>query len=150
MIISGKDIMLFYDLGAIGKETISYATNHTLDLQAETQSTSNKDSGKWDSARVTKLMWTATSEHFVGGIGVTDPYGKLVALWIAAEPIDVYLAIPTNITNGEMPTDGWLPPTTGGYSGSAIITGITLNAPDGQNSTMSISLKGEGALTPGP
>lgn len=148
MIISGKDIMLFFDLGNTTLETVAYATNHTLDLQTETQGTSNKDSGMWDSARVTKLLWNATSEHFVGGIGIADPHGKLVAAWMAAEPIDVYLAIPSNATNGEMPVGGWLPPTTGGYKGKAIITGVTLNAADGQNSTMSISLKGEGALAP--
>lgn len=148
MIINGKDIMLFFDLGGAGLETVAYATNHSLDLQAEVQGTSNKDSGKWDSGRVTKLLWNATSEHFVGGIGVADPHGKLVAAWIAAEPIDVYLAIPSNIAAREMPAGGWLPPTSGGYRGKAIITGVVTNASDGQNTTMSVSLKGDGPLTP--
>lgn len=148
MIINGKDIMLFFDLGGAELETVAYATNHALDLQSETQGTSNKDSGLWDDSEVTKLSWNATSEHFVGGIGVEDPYGKLVAAWMAAEPIDVYLAIPSNITNGEMPVGGWTAPTAGGYKGKAIITGVALNAADGQNATMSISLKGKGKLTP--
>jgi len=58
--IKGGDLMLFVD----GK-SIAYATNHTLEINAETSDTSNKDegAGDWATQEVTLLSWTASSEN---------------------------------------------------------------------------------------
>lgn len=147
--INGKDIMLFFKLGGTTPVALAMATNHTLKLTSETQETSNKDTGVWGDQEVTKLRWSATSDNFVEGIDTDDAYGKLVAAWLSKQKIDVVLAIPTNITDGEVPTGGWLPPSAGGgYSGKATIDDITLNAPNGQNASFSVSLTGAGQLTP--
>ena len=42
---------------------------------------------------------------------------------------------------------GWLPATTGTYSGNVIITALEANAPNGDNATFTASFEGVGALT---
>ena len=47
----------------------------------------------------------------------------------------------------EVPEGGWLPATTGTYSGNVIITALEANAPNGDNATFTASFEGVGALT---
>ena len=46
-----------------------------------------------------------------------------------------------------VPENGWLPSTTGTYSGKVIITALESNAPNGDNATFTASFEGVGALT---
>lgn len=148
-VIKGSDLMLFTKLDT-GLTAIAYATNHTLELQADELETSSKDSGKWKEKQITKLGWSATSENLVSGIGADDAYGLLVEKWIAREPIDVHMTLATNADGGAgAPEGGWTPDATKGYKGKALITSISLNAPDAQNATMSVSLSGTGKLEKG-
>lgn len=146
--INGKDIMLFLDTDE-DLEALAMATSHTLNLTSEDEETSSKDSGTWGDQEVVKLRWSATSDNFVTGIEATDPYGKLVKAWMEKKKLNVVLSIPTNITEGEVPAGGWLPPTTGGgYKGKATIESLNLTATNGQKSTYQLSLKGAGELKP--
>lgn len=142
--IAGKDIMIFFNFETNAR-ALALATNHTLDLQADTTETSSKDSGIWADAEVSKLRWTASSENFIEGL--EGDYAALVEAWRTKKVLDVVTAVPTNISENPVPEGGWLPPSTGGgYTGKAVITGITLNAPETGNATMSISLMGKGEL----
>lgn len=148
-VIKGSDLMLFTKLDT-GLTAIAYATNHTLELQADELETSSKDSGKWKEKQITKLGWSATSENLVSGIGADDAYGLLVEKWIAREPIDVHMTLATNADgDAGAPEGGWTPDATKGYKGKALITNISLNGPDAQNATMSVSLSGTGKLEKG-
>ncbi len=142
--ISGKDIMLFFKVdGAV--RALALATNHTLNLTMDTNETSSKDSGKWADHEGVKWRWDASSENFIEGL--SGDYALLVEAWRAGEAIDVTLAVPTNIDEGEVPADGWLPPSeSGGYTGKALITNVNLVAQNDQNATMSITLLGKGSL----
>ena len=148
-IIKGSDLMLFVKLDA-KLEAIAYATSHTLTLEGDEQETSSKDSGLWKEKQVTKLGWSATSENMVGGVGADDAYTKLVELWMAREPIDVHLTLATEAGAADgAPAEGWTPDASKGLKGKALITGVSLNAPDAQNSTMTVSLSGTGKLSKG-
>lgn len=148
-VIKGSDIMLFTKEGADLKAT-AYATNHTLDLQGDELETTSKDSGKWKESQVTKLGWSATSENLVGGLGAADAFTTLFDKWVARTAIDVHLTLASNADSDVgVPAGGWTPDATGGYKGKAYITNLSMNASDGQNATMTISLKGSGKLEKG-
>lgn len=140
--------MIFAKLDATMK-SIAYATNHTLDIQGDVMETSSKDSGKWKDNQITKLGWTATSEHLCSGVGVTDAYGILFQKFVNREPIDIHSTVAENANSDTgMPAGGWTPKAGEGLKGKAYINSLTLNAQDGQNATMSIGLTGSGALVP--
>ena len=83
--LKGKDFMVFVD----GK-AVALATNHQLTLNADTTSTSSKDSGLWDESEVTGFNWEATSDS-IGSPDKDAPvdisYEKLMDLMLAAEPV---------------------------------------------------------------
>lgn len=142
--ISGKDIMIF-----VNGEAIALATNHTLNLNSDTNETSSKDSGLWGDEKVTRLRWDASSDSFVDGIGAADSFGVLFGLWKAGEKVSISLAIPSNLdagVEGGAPAAGWTEPTTGQYEGEALIASVSLNTPHDSDATMSVSLKGVGPL----
>ena len=144
--IAGKDIMIFFKFDGTAR-ALALASNHTLDLQADTTETSSKDSGSWADSEVSKLRWTASSENFIEGL--EGDYAALVEAWRTKAVVDIVTAVPTNISESPVPEGGWLPPTTGGgYTGKALISSVTLNAPSEGNATMSISLTGKGELKP--
>lgn len=128
---------------------IAMATNHTLNLNAETSETSSKDSGLWGDEKVTRLRWDATSDSFVDGLGLTGSFATLFDLWKTGEPVTVSLAVPSNLAaavDGEVPAAGWTEPSTGQYEGQALITSVSLNTPHDGDATMSVSMRGIKAL----
>lgn len=138
--IAGKDIMIFVEGAAI-----AMATNHTLNLNAETSEISSKDSGLWGDEKVTRLRWDASSDSFVDGLGLTGSFATLFNLWKAGEPVTVSLAVPSNLAaavDGEVPAGGWAEPSTGQYEGQALITSVSLNTPHDGDATMSVSMRG--------
>lgn len=149
-VIKGKDLMIFAALdSSAAVKSIAYATNHTLDVQAQMEETSSKDSGKWSANERGKLSWTATSDNLVGGIGVDSPFQKLYAKMIAGEPVKIQSTLAENADSDTgAPAGGWLPKTDEGLVGEALINSITLNAPHDGNASMTIGLTGVGPLLP--
>jgi len=78
--IKGGDMMLFLD-----NKSIAYATNHTLEINAETADTSNKDEGggDWASNEVRLLNWSATSENLYSLDGQGDNFADLFDIMVA-------------------------------------------------------------------
>lgn len=147
MIVKGSDLMLFTKLDDSMK-SIAYATSHTLDIQGDEQETSSKDSGKWKDSQITKFGWTATSENLCSGVGVNDAFGILFTKMISREPIDVHMTVAEDANNDAgAPETGWTPTAGMGLKGKARVKGISLNAPDGQNATMTVSLTGIGKIS---
>lgn len=140
--VKGGDLMLF-----VNGKSIAYATNHTLEINGETQNDGHKDvSGDWDSIDVTKLSWSASSENLYSVDGRGRMYGDLESLMIYHTKIDLVLSMKAPITYTEPPVDGWYTRDQG-YTGKAIITDLQLNAPNGEYATFSIQFTGVGALT---
>lgn len=145
MIVKGSDLMIFSKLSdAIA--AIAYATSHTLDIQATATETSSKDSGKWAENQITKYNWTGTSENLCSGVAATDAYGLLFKKMTSGEPVDIHSTVAEDADSNGVPAGGWVPKAGQGLKGKALITGLTLNAPNDGNATMTVSLTGTGKL----
>ena len=140
-VIKGKDLMIFLN----GKAT-ALATSHSLELTAETSEAASKDDGAWSNATVTKKAWTATTEALVSEDPNVDSFDAMYDLFDAGEPVDVISGRPSNVSDDGVPEGGWTAPTQKYYKGKALITSLTRNDPNGDNSSMSISLQGVGKL----
>ena len=145
--LKGKDFMVFVD----GK-AVALATNHQLTLNADTTSTSSKDSGLWDESEVTGFNWEATSDS-IGSPDKDAPvdisYEKLMDPMLAAEPVPIIAGIPKNQDINGVPEGGWQAPDGTAntyYKGKAIITKVDLKGQDKDNMTVSASFKGVGKL----
>ena len=149
--INGSDLMLF-----INGKSIALATNHVLEIQGDTQSTSTKDSGgSWASEEVSLLHWSGTTENLFSPDGEGNLYNDLFDLMIAKTPVQATFTLKKE-TATTVPTGGWTPISTVDtstgmtdniYTGNISITSLTLNAPNGEYATFTMNFTGVGALT---
>lgn len=155
-VIKGGDLMLFLESGSesnLTKKSIAFATNHTLNISADTKETSSKDSGGlWQTSEIGILSWTASSENLYADTGAGYGYDELFNMMVARKPIKAVFAIEGDSTDlndnklGNAPTGGWKPKAGNGYEGSVIITGLSKNAPNGENATFTVDFTGVGEL----
>ena len=148
-ILKGENTMAF-----VGGKSIGFATSHSLEINMTPVECSHKDvnGGSWYEAESGIIQWSMSSENFIGnpvsGLGYTD----IVNMMIKREPVDLVMALKSTISsNGEafeVPTGGWTAKANDGFKGKALITSVSANYPNAENSTMSISFQGVGALTP--
>lgn len=144
-VIQGENLCLFITSGAT-KRCIALATTCKLSIAMATRTISSKDStGSWDEKTAGRLSWTCDSDNlFTQDLGLSAfTYDNLVDLMISRTPI--------TITLGKVATDfSGYPQTLGTgktLTGTALITKLDVNAPDQDNSTFTISMEGNGALT---
>lgn len=148
MILRGENFHLF-----VGGKSIGFSTNSTIEISANTLSVSSKDSGAgaWDANEISTLNWNASSENLIGNPYEGTSYDELVELMIKREPVEIIFGLKSVVTSAtdafEVPTGGWTPKANSGYRGSAYITSISLNTPNAESATMSVSLTGTGPLT---
>lgn len=142
--IKGGNLMLF-----INGKSIAYATNHTLEISAETKDTSNKDEGggNWAAEEVGLLSWTASSENLYSTDGAGTKYEDLYDAMIAKTPIAAVFCLRSEADSvTSVPQNGWTP-SVPKYTGNVIITSLSLNAPNGEYATFTANFNGVGALT---
>lgn len=143
--VKGGDLMLFLD----GK-SIAYATSHTLEINGDTQDTSNKDEGGggWASSEVSILSWQATSENLFTTDGQGEDFDALFDAMIAKTPIQAVFARKSEGASvTDVPTGGWTVGTNPAYYGKVVITSLSLNAPNGEYATYTANFQGVGALS---
>lgn len=136
-VINGSDLMVF-----VGGKSIALATSHSLSISGDTTDISNKDlgGGTWSAGKVSKLSWTAQSSNLYSITG----FNTLFNLMAAKTEVTLVFALKKETA---LPSDGhWTPATTGTYTGTAVITGLEVNAQDGDNATFSVTFTGTGAL----
>lgn len=140
-IIKGDDLMLF----DADKKSIAFATSHSLSISADAVEVSTKDNGIWKSNSVNKLSWEITSENLY----TEDAYDTLFDSMINRTPITVYWSRKNETDETKSVADGdyteWS--TTGGYTGSVVITSLSANANSGENATYSVTLTGTGKIS---
>lgn len=144
-VINGGDLMLFID----GK-SIAFATSHKLSINVETVETTSKDSGgKWVAKAARKISWNCSTENLYSNDGEGMTFDQLFDKLTARTPIKAVFCLEKDYSTkkDEVPEGGWLPVTTGIYSGNVIITALEANAPNGDNATFTASFEGVGALT---
>lgn len=137
----------------VGGKSIAFATSHTLEVSGETTDVSTKDNGggEWATSEMGLLSWTCSSENLVGDPRSGLGYDELFDLMIKKEPVELVFALKSTVAAGgtayEVPANGWTAKTNDGHKGKAYITSLSLNAPNGENSTMSVQFTGTSALT---
>jgi len=143
-ILKGSKLMVF-----IGDAPIAFATSHSLSITMNTTEISTKDHGDFPSVIGQNITWELTTENLYSDDGQT-------ALWNAMktmQPVTVKFAPATNYNNATsqkglpLETDGaeWTAGTAIA-SGQALITSLSVNAPSGDNATLSATFTGVGAL----
>lgn len=143
-VIKGRDLMLF-----INGKSIAFATSHSLSISQDTTETTSKDSGgKWTSAQAGKMSWEMQSENLMSNDGEGVGFEQLFDMMTAQQPIDAVFALEKNYKNkaDEVTKGGWIPSTTGTYSGKVLITSLECSAPNEDNTTFTVSMTGIGAL----
>ena len=145
-IINGSDLMLF-----VNGRSVAFATNHTLNITADTTEATNKDiKGGWTSSKIRKLSWTATTENLYAQIGCGNTYKELFRLMIQKVPVDLVFTVSDSISSQDvaeyLTNDGWsydedqFAGTI--YKGKGLITSLEANAPDGDNATFTAEFTG--------
>ena len=136
--LKGKNLMLF-----VGGKALALATSCGIDLTANTEDAASKDSGGWDDPEITGWAWAASSDNLCSADeadSVDVTYESLVDLWMAGEPVDLKFGIAKNASDVEVPA------ASKGYTGKAVIDSVKITAANKQNATITVSLKGKGAL----
>ena len=145
-IIKGSKLMVF-----IADKPIAFATSHSLSITMNTTEISTKDHGDFPSVIGQNITWELTTENLYSDDGQT-------ALWNAMktmQPVTVKFAQATNYENAT--SQKGLPLEENGQewsadpekiiaSGKALITSLSVNAPSGDNATLSATFTGVGAL----
>lgn len=143
-IIKGRDLMLFYN-----DASIAYSTNHTLTMQANTSDVSSKDHGIWGAQEVVSYTWEIQSENLYTEDAYNDLFDAMIA-GTSGTKLTVKFGLKSQTGDGTVVDDdytAWTPKATGYYTGDCYITSLTANAPNGENSTFSVTLSGVGKLT---
>ena len=137
----GGDMMLFLATGL----PIAFSTNAKLSIKLNTREISSKDSGYWTEKKAGRLDWNASSDalytEVLTGTATTTSFDELYALMIARAPIAVVFGAATGAA-GAQTNDA----TKKKFTGTAIITALDVNAPDGETTTYTIALEGTAAL----
>ena len=143
-IIKGSKLMVF-----LGGSPIAFATSHSLSITVNTTEVSTKDHGDFPSVIGNNITWEITTENLYSDTGES-------ALWNAMktmQPVTVSFAPASNYSNttaqqgivGVQGAQGWTAGTAIA-SGKALITSLSVNAPAGDNATLSATFTGVGEL----
>jgi len=143
-VINGSDLMLF-----IGGKSVAYATSHSLDISNETSEVSNKDTGgRWATSKVTRTSWTVSTENLYALQGEGTTFQDLFEL--LHEEVEIVFALESGYKNKPttgVPTGGWTAIASPKYTGKAVLTSLSISAPDADNATFTAELTGVGPLT---
>lgn len=147
-IIKGSKLMVF--LGEEGAEqAVAFATSHSLSLTLNTSEVSTKDHGDSPAVVPQSISWEMTTENLYSGSGKAALFDAMITM----KPVRVSFVSSDydndNAEKGIVGTEGgsWAIGTDGTIaSGSAYITSLSVNAPAGDNATLSATFTGNGAL----
>ena len=135
-VIKGRDLMLF-----INGKSIAFATSHSLSISMDTTETTSKDSGgKWVTSNAGKISWEVKTENLFSNNGEGVTFEDLFDMMTFA------LEKNSATKAAEVAKGGWLPSSTGTFSGKVILTSLEASAPNEDNATFSASFVGTGEL----
>lgn len=140
-IVKGSTLMLFVNGAPIG-----FATSHSLSLTVNTTEVSTKDHGAYPAVVANTISWEVTAENLYSDTGNTT----LIAICKAKNPVTIKFAKAYNWSdNGVIDNEheDWTPDAQHIIAeGQAIITSYSVNAPAGDNATISCTFTGVGEL----
>jgi maltoporin len=148
-ILKGSKLMVF-----LGGAPIGMATSHSMSMTTDTSEISTKDHGDFPSVVAQKISWEVSCENLYTVVG-KDIYMTAMK---SMQPVTLVFAEAGNYSNetsqGATPMESedqtvvsaeW---TIGNRigEGKALITSFSINAPAGDNATMSVTFTGTGEL----
>ena len=147
-IVKGSMLMLFVDAAAA---PIAFATSHSISFTTNTSEVSTKDHGASPAVIANSISWEITAENLYSDTGIDT----LMTLMNSMQPVTVSFA---KISATE---EAWKPGIVTGASatnwsassshviasGKALITSLSVNAPAGDNATISATFTGNGGFT---
>ena len=142
-IIKGSMLMVF-----MGESPIGFATSHALNITTNTTEVSTKDNGDFASIIPQNISWEITAENLYSDAGeqayMTAQMNKtLVTLKFAKAgnyESENEKGVIGNEEHGEWTVGTII------AQGQAYITSFSINAPAGENATMSVTFTGVGEL----
>lgn len=133
-------------------KSVSYATNHTLSINAELTDVSNKDENNsvsgatWQAQEANIMSWEASTENLYSMDGKGKNFADLYDYMVAGQPIDLILALADEQVDN-VPASGWTGDTdTVYYKGKALVSSLQLNAPNGENANYTANFTGVSKL----
>ncbi len=136
----GGDMMLF-----LASLPIAFSTSAKLEIKLATRDIGSKDSGNWKEKLPGKLEFSASTDalytEVLTATTTTTTHDELYALMIARTPI----VMAFGATTGDAPAQTLLA-TKKNFTGSVYITAISVNAPDNETVSYSVSFEGTGSL----
>lgn len=155
--IKGGHLMMYIseteaDLKTGTYVSIALATNHTLNLSADSQDTSNKDEGggDWASNEASTLSWTLDTENMMALDGQGKNFDDLFDYFSKKKTLYIAFGERAGEAGEDVKSGGWTPDTTtsgkANYTGSCQITSLTVNAQNGEYANYTATFTGVGAL----
>ncbi len=142
-VIKGQNLRVF-----VGEKCVAFATNCQLQVSANLEDTSTKDStGSWDEQEIVSKSWSMSVDALYNA-GGTDATGlnaqEMLDLLLAGNRVEVRFCVTGGAQNRESLT---ATSTMAEYEGSAWINDLSVTAANKSNASYSASLTGDGALT---
>lgn len=149
-IIKGSMLMVFYNDNPIG-----FATSHSLSLTLNTTEVSTKDHGDAPAIIPQTVSWEIQAENLYSDAGELT----YMQLMMAKSPVTIKFCKASNydeqdekgviVAEGvEQASKDWTPDSQNIIAtGQAYVTSFQINAPAGDNATMSVTFTGNGAIT---
>lgn len=144
-IIKGSKLMVFYSGAPIG-----FATSHSLSMTMNTSQVSTKDHGDYPATIAQNITWEITAENLYSEAGE----GTYMTIMKSMQPVTLVFAEAANYSNTTAQKGLPLDDTGSEWSvgtkiaeGKALLSSFSINAPAGDNATMSVTFTGTGDLT---
>lgn len=142
-IVKGSMLMVFLNNAPIG-----FATSHAFTITTNTTEVSTKDHGDYPSVIAQSISWEVTAENLYSDAGEST----YLTAQLNKTPVTLKFAKASNYNAtdekgvvGVDNADEWSA-STAILSGKALITSFSVNAPAGDNATMSVTFTGVGSL----
>jgi hypothetical protein len=164
-IIKGSSIQVWLGDGT-NYECVGFATNHTLNVTQNFQTINCKDAGDYELQLPTTTSWTVGCEYLMSN----DGFAAILRAKQARKPVTLIFGTATNYSNTQLQngiidndaTNNWAYNTTGPegvfptgatgtvltMKGNAYVGDYSINAPAGENATMTVNFQGSGELAP--
>lgn len=137
-IVYGGDMMLF-----LGDEPLAFSTSAELSMNMDTREISSKDSGNYKNYKAGRYGWEASTDGLAAFelTGNSNGLDDVFASYTGGTAVDFAFASKTG-TSPAHTVDA----SKTNFTGSVLITSMTISASDGDNATYSVSLIGLGEL----
>lgn len=139
--------MLFID-----NKTIALATSCTLNVSRNMDEASSKDDGSWRTVTPGDASWDISTDALFSPDKASDSdkqssFYEAFAAMVEGKELTAIFTLAENANANGLPETGWLPASTGGYTGKCYVNSANVTAAKGSAASQSISFTGNGPLT---